>query len=109
MSTIRNSVRLIGNIGQEPEIKVFDKAKKLAKISLATNENYKNEKGEKVTETQWHQLVAWGSTADIIEKYAKKGAEIAIEGKLCYRTYNDKEGNKRTSTEIVVNEIVLLG
>ena len=108
MSTIKNSVRLIGNIGGEPEIKTFDKSKKLAKLSLATNETYKNERGEKVTETQWHNLVAWGRTADIIEKYVKKGQEIAIEGKLTTRTYNDKEGNKRYVTEVLVNEVLLM-
>jgi single-strand DNA-binding protein len=108
MSTIKNSVRLIGNIGGEPEIKNFDKNKKLAKLSLATNETYKNEKGEKVTETQWHNLVAWGGTAAIIEKYVKKGQEVAIEGKLTTRTYNDKEGNKRYVTEVLVNEVLLM-
>jgi single-strand DNA-binding protein len=108
MSTIKNSVRLIGNLGNDAEIKLFDSNKKLAKLSLATNETYKNEKGEKITETQWHNLVAWGKTADLIEKYTKKGSEIAIEGKLTNKSYTDKEGVKRYSTEILVNEVLLL-
>ncbi|RDY57847.1 single-stranded DNA-binding protein [Flagellimonas nanhaiensis] len=109
MSTLRNKVTLIGNVGQEPEIRDLESGKKVAKISLATNESYKNGKGEKVTDTQWHNLVAWGKTAEIIEKYVTKGKEIAIEGKLTSRSYEDKEGNKRYVTEVVVSEILLLG
>lgn len=109
MSTIKNSVRLIGNIGNEPEIKTFDSQKKMAKLSLATNESYKNEKGERITDTQWHNLVAWGSTATLIEKYVKKGQEIAIEGKLTNHQYTDKDGTKRYVTEVLVSEVLLLG
>jgi single-strand DNA-binding protein len=81
----------------------------LASFTLATNENYKNDKGEKVEETQWHKLVAWGKTAEIIEKYVTKGKEIAVEGKLSHRSYDDKNGEKRYITEVVVNEVLLLG
>ncbi len=109
MSTIKNCVRLIGNIGNEPEIKTFGSQKKMAKLSLATNESYKNEKGERVTDTQWHNLIAWGSAASLIEKYVKKGQEIAIEGKLTTRQYTDKDGAKRYVTEVLVNEVLLLG
>lgn len=109
MSSIRNSVRLIGNLGQDPEIKNLDGDKKLAKFSIATKEIYKNESGERVTDTQWHNLSAWGNTATIAEKYLKKGKEVAIEGKLVTRTYTDKEGVKKYATEILVNEIALLG
>ncbi len=108
MNTLRNKVQLIGNLGMAPEIKNFDGGKKLAKMSIATNESYKNAKGEKVTETQWHNLIAWGKTADIIEKYLHKGSEVAIEGKLVNNNYTDKEGVKRYSTEIQVNEILIL-
>jgi single-strand DNA-binding protein len=108
MSSMRNSVRLIGNIGNEPEIKKLDGEKKLAKFSLATNETYKNDKGEKITETQWHNLIAWGATAGVIEKYTKKGQEIAVEGKLTSKSYTDKEGIKRYVTEIVVSDVLLL-
>ncbi len=109
MSKLRNKVQLIGNVGQEPTITDLESGKKVARVSLATNENYKNTKGEKVTDTQWHALVAWGKTAEIIEKYVDKGNEIAIEGKLTSRSYDDKEGNKRYVTEVVVSEVLLLG
>jgi single-strand DNA-binding protein len=109
MSTLRNSVRLVGNIGMDPEIKQLESAKKLAKLSLATNESHRNEQGEKITETQWHNLVLWGKQAELAESYMKKGDEIAIEGKLTSRNYTDKEGVKRYITEIVVNEVMLLG
>ena len=109
MSTLKNKVQLIGHVGNDPEIKSFDGGKKLAKLSIATNESYKNDKGEKVEETQWHSLVAWGKTADIIEKYVVKGKEIAIEGKLTHRSYEDKNGEKRYVTEVVIDELLMLG
>jgi single-strand DNA-binding protein len=109
MSTLRNKVQLIGHVGNDPEIKTFDGGKKLAKLNVATNESYKNDKGEKVEETQWHSLIAWGKTADIIEKYVVKGKEIAIEGKLTHRSYEDKNGEKRYVTEVVIDELMLLG
>lgn len=109
MSSIKNSVRLIGNLGQAPEIKDLANNKKLARFSIATNESYNNDKGEKVTETYWHNIVAWGKTAGVVEKYLQKGREVAIEGKLTSRTYNDKDGNKKFITEVVANEILLLG
>ncbi len=109
MSTLRNKVQLIGNLGNNPEIITLDSGKKLAKFSLATNENYKNARGEKVTDTQWHNIVAWNKTAEIVEEYLQKGKEIAIEGKLTSRSYETKEGEKRYVTEIVVNELLMLG
>jgi single-strand DNA-binding protein len=109
MNTLRNKVQLIGNLGQNPEVKELTGGKKVAKFSLATNETYYNKAGEKITDTQWHNLVAWGKTAEIIEKYVKKGSEIAIEGKLLNRNYTDKEGLKRYVTEIQVNELLMLG
>lgn len=109
MSSLRNKVQLIGNVGNIPEIKNLDGSKKVANFSLATNESYKNAQGEKVSNTQWHNIVAWNKTAEIIEKYVSKGKEIAIEGKLSSRSYDDKEGVKRYVTEIVVNELLLLG
>ena len=108
MNTLRNKVQLIGHVGQEPEIKTFEGGKKLANITLATNEVYTNSKGEKIENTEWHRLTAWGSIADIIEKYVIKGKEIAIEGKLTHRSFDDKDGNKRFITEVVVNELLLL-
>jgi single-strand DNA-binding protein len=109
MNALRNKVQLIGNLGMNPEIKTLDGGKKLAKMSIATNETYKNAKGEKVTETQWHNLIAWGKTVNVIEKYLSKGSEVAIEGKLINRNYTDKEGVKRYITEIQVNELLMIG
>mgnify|MGYP001166532880 FL=1 len=109
MSTIRNKVQLIGNVGNTPEITNLDTSKKVVRLSLATNDYYRNQKGESVQDTQWHNLVAWNKQAEIIENYVPKGKEIAIEGKLISRSYEDKEGNKRYVTEILVSEILLLG
>ena len=109
MSTIKNHVQLIGNVGQEPTITTLESGKKVARLSLATNENYKNANGEKQTDTNWHTVVAWGKTADIIEKYAEKGKEIGIVGKLKTRTYTTNDGNQRYVTEVVADEILLMG
>jgi len=109
MSTLKNSVKLIGNVGQVPEIKTLENGRKVANFSIATNEVYYNKAGEKVTQTFWHSLVAWGKTAEIIENYVDKGKEVAIEGKLTNRSYETKDGQKRYITEILVNEILLLG
>ncbi|UAB85051.1 single-stranded DNA-binding protein [Zunongwangia sp. SCSIO 43204] len=109
MSTIRNKVQLIGNVGNTPEITNLDTFKKVARLSLATNDYYRNQKGESVQDTQWHNLVAWNKQAEIIENYVPKGKEIAIEGKLISKSYEDKEGNNRYVTEILVSEILLLG
>lgn len=109
MNTLRNKVQLIGNLGNDPEIINLESGKILAKFSIATNENYKDAKGEKVTDTQWHNVVAWGNVAAIAEKYLQKGKEIAIEGKLTTRSWEDKDGIKRYTTEVVCNELLLLG
>lgn len=109
MNALRNKVQLIGNLGMTQEIKTLESGRKLAKMSIATNESYKNAKGELVKETQWHNLIAWGKTAEIIEKYLKKGSEVAIDGKLVNSNYTDKEGVKRYVTEIEVNEVLILG
>lgn len=109
MNTLRNKVQLIGNVGNAPEIITMESGKKLAKFSLATNETYKNNKGEKITDTQWHNVVAWGKTAELIESYVPKGKEIGVEGKLTSRSYEDKDGIKKYITEVVCNEVLLLG
>ncbi|MCC1485450.1 single-stranded DNA-binding protein [Winogradskyella immobilis] len=109
MTTLRNKVQLIGNLGNDPEIVNLETGKTLAKFSIATNESYKNTKGEKITDTQWHNIVAWGKTAEIVEKYITKGKEVAITGKLTNRAWEDKEGNKRYITEIVCSELLMLG
>ncbi|MGF1557343.1 single-stranded DNA-binding protein [Paucihalobacter sp.] len=108
MNALRNKVQLIGRLGQDPEIVNLESGKKLAKFSMATNDIYTNAKGEKVENTEWHNVVAWGKVAEIIEKYVNKGQEIAVEGKLTTRSWDDKEGNKRYTTEVVCNEMLLL-
>lgn len=107
--SIKNQIRLIGKVGKEVEIFNFENGGLKASVSLATNESYVNSKGEKVEETQWHNLVTFGKVAEIFQKYVDKGKEIAIEGKLTYRSYEDKDGIKRNITEIIVDEVLLLG
>lgn len=109
MYALKNKVQLIGNLGNAPEVKTTENGKKLARFSVATNESYRNANGEKVTETTWHNLVAWGKVAEIAEKYLNKGSEVAIEGKLINRRYTDKDGNKKYITEVQVNELLMLG
>ena len=99
----------MGHLGADPEVREVANGKKLARFSLATNDYYKNSDGDQVTETQWHNLVAWGKTAEIAEKYLHKGQEICVEGKLEHRTWEDDEGAKHYSTDIVVGELVMLG
>lgn len=109
MNAIRNKVQLIGNLGQDPEVVNLDSGNKLAKFSIATNETYKNAKGERITETQWHNIVVWGKLADVVEKFLIKGSEVAVEGKLIHRTYETKEGEKRYVSEIKCSELLMLG
>ena len=109
MYALKNKVQLIGNLGNAPEVKTTENGKKLAKFSVATNESYRNAKGEKVTETTWHNIVAWGKVAELAEKYLTKGKEVIIEGKLINNSYTEKDGNKKYSTEVQVSEILMLG
>ncbi len=108
MNSIKNSVTLIGNLGKDPEIKQFQSGRSVARFSLATNETYRNQKGDKVTSTQWHNIVAWGKTAEMMNNLLKKGKEVVVHGKLTYRTYEDKEGVTRFIPEIVADEFVVL-
>lgn len=108
MNNLKNRVQLIGNIGKDPQIKNFDSGKTMASFSLATSESYKDAEGKKVTDTQWHQVVAWGNTANYIENYLEKGNRIAVDGKLIHRSYSDKDGVTKYITEVLVNEILLL-
>ncbi|WP_294311302.1 single-stranded DNA-binding protein [uncultured Chryseobacterium sp.] len=107
--SLRNKITLIGHTGKEVEVINFENGTLKASVSLATSDYYTNAKGEKVEETQWHNLVAYGKTAEILQKYAPKGKELAVEGKLTYRSYDDKDGVKRFITEIRIDEILLLG
>jgi single-strand DNA-binding protein len=109
MNALRNKVQLIGNLGAAPEVKTISNGRKMARFSMATNESYYNSKGEKVEETQWHLVVAWGKSAEIAEKLLDKGSEVAIEGKLINRSYTDKDGVKKYITEVELNELLLLG
>ena len=109
MNNLRNRVQLIGHLGMNPEVKTLETGSKLAKFSIATNESYKNAQGEKVTETEWHNVVAWNKTAELVEQYLQKGREVALEGKLTTRSWRDEQGNKKYMTEVVCNEILLLG
>lgn len=109
MTNLRNNVQLIGNLGTAPEVKELANGSKMARITLATNESYKNKNGETVKETQWHNLVAWNNQAAIAEKYLEKGKEVCISGKLNNRSYQDNEGITRYITEIVVTDILMLG
>ena len=109
MNTLRNSVKLIGRLGQDPEVKTLDKGNKVAKFSLATSDSYTARDGSKQEQTQWHNIVVWGNLAGICEKYLKKGKEIAIDGRLTYHTWEDKNGTKHTSAEIVASEMLFVG
>ncbi|MBT8262036.1 MAG: single-stranded DNA-binding protein [Bacteroidia bacterium] len=109
MNALRNKVQLIGRLGQDPEIMTFDDGNKLAKFSMATDDSYKDKNGEKVERAYWHNVVVRGGLVNVVENYVSKGQEIAIEGKLTNRSYEDKEGNKRYTTEVVCNELLLIG
>jgi len=108
MNNLRNKVQLIGKLGINPEVRALKDGKKLARLSIATKDVYKNMKGEKVVETQWHNLIAWGKVAENMEVFLKKGNEVAVQGKLQHRSYENKEGIKKYITEIVVMEFMLL-
>ncbi|MEE9374650.1 MAG: single-stranded DNA-binding protein [Saprospiraceae bacterium] len=109
MNSIRNQVQLIGHLGKNPELKSFENDKKVVRFSLATNENYKDQKGEKQTITQWHNVIAWGKIAEHIHKMTQKGSEIAIQGKLTYRKYLDNSGAEKYITEVVAQEFFKIG
>ena len=108
MKDLRNRVQLIGNLGMEPEVKKMENGSTLVKLSLATTQSYQNAKGEKVKDTQWHNLVLWGKVAENAEKYLKKGSQIAAEGKIVYRSYESKEGQTKNITEIVVSDFMMM-
>ena len=106
---LRNQVQLIGRLGKDPEVKQFEDGKTKASMSVATNGYYLDKEGERVENTQWHHVVTWGNNAKIAEKYLKKGSELAVQGRLEYYSYDDKEGQKKYGTEVVALEVVLLG
>jgi len=109
MNALRNKVQLIGRLGQEPEIVNFEDGNQLAKFSMATDDSYKDSEGNKIDRTHWHNVVVRGGLVKVVDNYVEKGQEIAIEGKLTSRSYDDKDGVKRYITEIMCNELLLLG
>ncbi len=108
MNTLKNSVQLIGNLGKDPEAKESDQGTTYTRATIATNETYQNKRGEKITDTQWHNIIAWGKTAENMAKMLKKGNAVAVKGKLNHNSYKDKEGNIRYSSSVVVNEFMVL-
>ena len=109
MKTINNAVRLIGNVGMDPDLKTLSNGKVVAKFSLATTDFYTDKDGEKAQSTIWHNIAAWGKLATIAEQICKKGRRVAIDGKLSNRTYEDSKGEKRFFSEIIANEIMVMG
>ena len=108
MNSLKNRVTLIGNLGQDPETKTTETGKKVTHFTLATKDGYKNADGQKVSETTWHNIIAWNGLADIAGKFLKKGKEVAVEGRIVYRSYEDKKGVTKNITEIVLNDLILL-
>lgn len=108
MNTLRNTVSLIGNLGKDPVITQFGKDNSVARFSVATNESYKDKNGEWATNTTWHNIVAWGKSAELCGQLLKKGSEVALEGKLVTNSYETKEGEKRFNTEISLREFIVI-
>ena len=108
MKSLRNKVQLIGNLGMDPEVKNLNNGKKMARFTMATGEFYKDKNGNRVEDTQWHNVVVWGNLVQIVETYLKKGNEVAIEGKLVHRSYETSTGEKKYVTEVVANDLVML-
>lgn len=108
MNNLRNKVQLIGNLGRDVEFKQLENGSAIARVSIATKEVYKNPKGEKIIDVQWHQLVGWGKVAEIMHVLLKKGKEVAVQGKLTHRSYEDEQGHKRQVSEVVVDEFMLI-
>ena len=108
MNSLRHRAFLIGNLGQDPEVKTLESGKKVAHFTLATHDGFKNADGQRVEEATWHNIVAWNGLADTASKFLKKGKEVAVEGRIVYRSYEDKKGVTKYITDIVLNELVLL-
>jgi len=106
MDSMKNSIQLIGNLGRDPEITRTSNGAKFGKVSIATKESYKDKGGEKITQTQWHNLIAWGDLADFMEDKLKKGAYIGVRGKIRYNSFTSKDGQKQVKTEILVQEFL---
>jgi single-strand DNA-binding protein len=108
MNSLRNRVYLIGNLGQDPEVRNLESGKKVTHFTLATSDDFKNNEGQKVKETTWHNIVAWNGLAELAGKYLKKGGQVAVEGRLVYRSYDDKKGVTKYVTEVVIHDLLFL-
>lgn len=108
MNTVKNHVQLVGHLGKKPEIKKFESGNSVAKFSLATSETYLNKNGEKVQDTQWHNVVVWGKLSQFAEEHLDKGNEVLLKGRITYRNYEDKSGNKKSITEIIAEELEIV-
>lgn len=108
MRNLRNRVQLIGNLGMDPEMKNLESGKMMAKLSIATSDTYINSAGEKIEDTQWHNVVAWGKNADLAVKFLGKGQQVCVDGRLNHRSYEDKSGETKYITEIIVNDFLFL-
>ena len=104
-----NKVILVGNLGKDPEVRHLDSGVAVANFSLATTESYTNKQGERVNQTEWHNIVLWRGLADIAEKYLKKGNSIYVEGKIHNRRWEDSEGNTKHATDIIADKMTMLG
>jgi single-strand DNA-binding protein len=104
-----NKVILIGNLGRDPELKMTPGGQALCRFSIATTESWKDAQGQRQSKTEWHNIVAWGKQAEVAEKYLRKGQQVMVEGRLQYREYQDQQGNKKTATDIRLDNMVMLG
>jgi single-strand DNA-binding protein len=109
MNSLKNKVILVGRLGQNPETKTIDGGKKVTHFTLATDDSYKNAEGQKISEATWHNITAWNGLADIADRFLKKGNQVAVEGRIVYRSYEDKKGVTKNVTDIVLSDLVLLG
>ena len=109
MNSLKNRVILIGHLGQNPETKTIDNGKKVTHFTMATDDSFKNSEGQKISEATWHNIVAWNGLAEVASRFLKKGRQVAVEGRLVYRSYEDKKGVTKNITEIVLSDLVLLG
>ena len=108
MNSLKNKVTLIGNLGMDPETKTLESGKKVTHFTLATEDSYKNSDGQRISETTWHNIVAWNGLADIADRFLKKGRQVVVDGRIAYRSYEDKQGVTKYITEIILNDLVLL-
>lgn len=108
MNTLRNRVNLIGSVGMDPEYKSLESGRKTARFTMATTDEYKDSEGSKVSETTWHNIVAYDGLADLIMEYLKKGKEVAVEGKITYNAYEDRKGVTKYVTEIIITDFLIL-